>query len=271
MAPARHVPTKMSSSSPRLISNPTLPSLSLAWTRFIFPEPSSSSVPVNPERERANSARTSLGSPATSSVPTHTPGSRAGGASWQAESERKRTVRCMQFIAGLRAQNRPGGKSGNRIGTKRTSAGITRPARPLLDDLPQTLAVGAARHQLRSVAEDHRVFPVKPGLEALDGVDVDDRRPVHAEEAIGIEALLEAPERVPQEVLLAAGVDLHVVSRRLQPLDVGDADEVHRLAGADGDALLRAPLGPDGFQQREDVRLDAAARGLRQLLQHVRH
>src|SRR5438105_2456461 len=164
-----------------------------------------------------------------------------------------------------------GGKAATGSGRVGLSAGSAGRRSLLLEDLPQTLAVRAARHQPRSVAEDDGILAVEPGLEPLDGIDVDDRGPVHAQEAIRIEPLLEALEAVAQEVLPAAGVDLHVVARGLEPLDVGDADEVHRLAGADGDALLRAPLGADRLKEREDFRFDAAARGLRQLLEDVAH
>src|SRR5437660_1701620 len=211
--------------------------------------------------------------PPVFSVPTQRPGSRRGGASrWHAESERNSTVRWMQCIVGLPLSNIvQGGKAATGSGRVGLSAGSAGRRSLLLEDLPQTLAVRAARHQPRSVAEDDGILAVEPGLEPLDGIDVDDRGPVHAQEAIRIEPLLEALEAVAQEVLPAAGVDLHVVARGLEPLDVGDADEVHRLAGADDDALLRAPLGADRLKEREDFRLDAAARGLRQLLEDVAH
>src|SRR5207237_1792531 len=97
------------------------------------------------------------------------------------------------------------------------------------------------------------------------------RRAMHAQEPVGIEPLLEVLEGIAQEVLLPARVDLDVVAGGLEPLDVGDAHEVHGLAAADGDAPLRAALGADRCEQREKFAVDAYGSGPLQLLQRMVH
>src|SRR4051812_48621708 len=182
--------------------------------------------------------------------PLHTLGGDASGR--QTEIESQNMVISTQLMFDLRAREWPGGKKRQ---PDWDEADRRRDQRALLDDLAQPLAVGAARHQPGAVAQDDRVLAVEPGFEALDGIDIDDRRAMHAQEAVGIEALLEVLEGVAKEVLLPAGVDLDVVAGSLEPLDVGDAHEVHGLAAADGDATLRAPLGADRCEKRKDLRV----------------
>src|SRR5213078_4881902 len=84
------------------------------------------------------------------------------------------------------------------------------------------------RSQLGPVLEMHHVFPVEPRLQLLDPVHVDDRRAMHAHEAVRGEAGLEALELLPYDVRLAARVQLHVLAVSFDP--VQPARSTHRLS-----------------------------------------
>src|SRR5437773_3092015 len=82
----------------------------------------------------------------------------------------------------------------------------------------QSFAVGRARRQLRAVLQNHHVFTMKPWLQLFDAIDVDDRRPVHAHEAVRGEAGLEALELLAHDVGLTPHVELHVFAVGLDPV-----------------------------------------------------
>src|SRR5215472_1675369 len=141
----------------------------------------------------------------------------------------------------------------------------------LADQGSQSFAVGSARGQLGSVAQDDRVFAVKPRLEPLDRINVDHRGPMDAQEAVGIQSLLEALETVSQHVLLRADMYFDVIAGRLEPIDFSDANEVDSLLRSDGDSALGFLLRTNRFQQRQKTRLDSRAVRLLQPPKHVLH
>src|SRR5262249_32033003 len=65
-------------------------------------------------------------------------------------------------------------------------------ALPLFHQAAQPLAVVAARLQPGAVAQHHHVLPMKPRQQPRDRIEIDDRRSVDPQKALGIEPLLEA-------------------------------------------------------------------------------
>src|SRR2546422_530326 len=63
-----------------------------------------------------------------------------------------------------------------------------------LDYPMQRFAMRGTRREFGTVLKVHHVFPVEPRLQLLDPVHVDDRRAMHAHEAVRGEAWLEALE-----------------------------------------------------------------------------
>jgi hypothetical protein len=86
-------------------------------------------------------------------------------------------------------------------------------------------------HQLAAgrIFQDDAILAVRPRLQLVDRVDVDDRRSVDARELAGIEPALYGVERAAHDVGVALGVQQHVVARRLEPGDRLGRDE-HRGA-----------------------------------------
>ena len=58
------------------------------------------------------------------------------------------------------------------------------------------VAVAAARRQPGAVVENHGELAVRPGLQLLDAIDIDNRRAVNAEKARGVELALHAAHGV---------------------------------------------------------------------------
>src|SRR5690606_37409473 len=77
---------------------------------------------------------------------------------------------------------------------------------------------------------------VEPRLDLADAGDVHDRRTVDAYEVVRGKRRLERRERLPDDVRLVLRVDLDVVARRLEPLDVLDVQEGHAPARSDRQA-----------------------------------
>src|SRR5260370_6523568 len=112
---------------------------------------------------------------------------------------------------------------------------------------------------------------MKPSLQSLNGVDVDDGCTVNSQKPIGVQALLEIFESVAQRMLLRARVELEVVARGLYPVDLRNADEIDSLFGPNGDAILSLAVSSDGFQQRHQLRRERAVILLAKPLQNVLH
>jgi hypothetical protein len=115
------------------------------------------------------------------------------------------------------------------------------------------------------VLEDHAVLAVEPALQLLHAVHVHDRGAVDAQEALGIEALLESVHRGAEGIALAPRVEEHTVPGRLHEVHVAEPYEAAAIAG-----LHEQPLGPPAsFAEMGDEpsrALGAAA----ELLLHLR-
>ena len=96
----------------------------------------------------------------------------------------------------------------------------------------ERVAVPAAEGQTRAVPEQQHVLAVERRPQLLHAVDIDDRRAMDADELVRVELRLEPAHRLAREMRLRTDVQRHVVSRRLAPVDVGDAHEIHAAAGS---------------------------------------
>src|SRR6266487_2743725 len=120
----------------------------------------------------------------------------------------------------------------------------------LLDYPMQRFAMRGTRREFGTVLKVHHVFPVEPRLELLDPVHVDDRRAMHAHEAVRGEAWLEALELLPYDVRLAARMQLHVLAVGFDPVDLARLQERHLAAGADHQPIEREVARGEGVEQR---------------------
>src|SRR6266702_3418875 len=81
-----------------------------------------------------------------------------------------------------------------------------------LDYPMQRFAMRGTRREFGTVLEMHHVFHVEPRLQLLDPVHVDDRRAMHAHEAVRGEAWRRAVELLPYAVRVAPRVQLHALA-----------------------------------------------------------
>src|SRR5229473_2860358 len=255
--------------------------------------PGRSSVPASPVAVRLNFARMKRMSFSTSRLPTQCPSS-GSAASRIAQAEKTNAHptaaavnlqklvpidirhRAMWILqASFAPDETTTHKGRNSAVTTGRAGGMNRPASmmsALTDQASQSLAVGAAGSELCSIAQEDRVLTMEPRLESLDAVEIDHRRSMDAQKAIGIQSFLEALQTVSKQVLLRANMDLDVIAERLEPIDFGDSDEIDPLLGSDRDPALSLSLRADRFQQRQKTRLDSgAAVGLPQSSQRMFH
>src|SRR5262249_52782558 len=105
------------------------------------------------------------------------------------------------------------------------------------DGLPQSLlelrAEAAADGHPLSVGEDQHRLAVEERLDLADPVHVDDRAAMHAKEDGGIQPGLELVHRLPDQARGLAGVDVDVVTRGLDPVDVANAEDLDASVGLD--------------------------------------
>src|SRR6516225_1605421 len=118
------------------------------------------------------------------------------------------------------------------------------------DQLAQLLVAAAADRHALAAAQARGVAVGAGALDRLQVRQADDERAVHAQEAGGVELLLDLGDALRLEVALAVGVDGEVVALGLDALDLLDRDHVHLLAVADQDALQRRAAAGD---QRVDA------------------
>src|SRR5580704_12503026 len=88
------------------------------------------------------------------------------------------------------------------------------------DQVGEAGQVASSQGQLLAAAQQHQVLAAAAALDLGDGVQVDDDRAVDAQEAPGGERALEVADLLAHLIHLPAGVQLDVVGRRLDPLDV---------------------------------------------------
>src|SRR5215471_7472080 len=143
-------------------------------------------------------------------------------------------------------------RSGNPSGTNWTLQEIGRLDCRISDSAEQgsqLFAVVAAGSQLGSVSEHHHVFAVKPRLQPLNEINVDDHGTVHAKKSRRVQSLLEFFERFTQDMLLSARVEPKVVARGLDPVDVRHPQKIDASFGADRNAIAKWALRSDRLQQ----------------------
>lgn len=101
------------------------------------------------------------------------------------------------------------------------------------EEVEDLFAVGAGQGEFGAVVEHDDVFTVEPGAEFLDAVGVDNCRAVDAEEAAGVEALLDRGHGFANEVGFAADVEGDIVVGGFDPVDFVLTDEEHAAGGFD--------------------------------------
>src|SRR5712672_1630435 len=104
---------------------------------------------------------------------------------------------------------------------------LCRSARADTQPALQAPAKSAAQSQSRSGLQHHLVFAVVLGFQALDPLEVDDRRTMDAAELLRVELALELDEAAAQHVCSRADVKACVIVGGLDPVDVCDLDEQH--------------------------------------------
>src|SRR4051812_16249430 len=115
------------------------------------------------------------------------------------------------------------------FGTARTDSGASRGANPV--------AERAAHRQARAVAQHHLAVAVRGRDELHHALHVHDRGAMHADELRGIEFLLDRLQRRPDEMRRAAGVQLHVVVSRRDPVDFLGAQKEDASRRLDDESL----------------------------------
>jgi hypothetical protein len=75
------------------------------------------------------------------------------------------------------------------------------------------------REQL-AVAQAHSVVAIEQWLQFLDGVEVHDGRAADTQETVGGQVGFQSRQSLPEQVVLATDVELHVVTLGLEPVDV---------------------------------------------------
>src|SRR4029078_7530657 len=122
----------------------------------------------------------------------------------------------------------------------------------------QASAEHAAGGETCPVAHDDDVLAVEPRLELLDAIDVDDRRAMNAPERLGIEALFHVLHAFAQQVGVVLRVNLHVVARRFDPVDLLGAHEENAPARFHDQPLGVFPLFVKLLEQRDEARIESA-------------
>ena len=84
----------------------------------------------------------------------------------------------------------------------------------------ERLAVGAAHSEVRAVLQSEAAIAVGKGLNPGNPVELDDRRPVNAQELCAIEPALQQVKRLPEQVHLFADVQPGIVADCLNPIDL---------------------------------------------------
>src|SRR5687768_521912 len=132
------------------------------------------------------------------------------------------------------------------------------------------LAARAAHAEARTALELHLVVAARPAVKGVDEVDAHDDGAMDAQEALGIESLLERVDRLADEVGTLAGVELDVGPAGRDVLDLRDRNDAHLPAHLDGDPLEIRSLGPCRRPGRRvrPVRLSRCRRCARTAIEH---
>jgi hypothetical protein len=105
----------------------------------------------------------------------------------------------------------------------------------MLQRLPQPplqlRSVGPTDSRPASVLQHHFELPVRNGFEPQNAFDVDDGRPVHPNEAHGVQFFAEVMQRGTAQELLAADVQIDLDPGSLDPVDIHDSHEPSRPSG----------------------------------------
>jgi hypothetical protein len=134
----------------------------------------------------------------------------------------------------------------------RRSPIVVSPSRAV-EERREALVTAPAHRQAPAVLEDHDAAVARQRLDPGDPRQVDDERAVNPHEDLRIELRLDFGQRLLLQVLLAAGVEAHVVVAGLDEVERVDVDDVDLGAVADEDALGGAALA-DRRTQRGDRR-----------------
>src|SRR4051812_30246408 len=102
---------------------------------------------------------------------------------------------------------------------KATAHAASARAEGLLQQGADAIAVGAAGGQPRAVVENDDIVTFDPRLDFANALDVDDRRAMNTDESRA-ESRLDMRHGLAQYVRRAAGVNLHRIVRRVDPIDL---------------------------------------------------
>ena len=132
-------------------------------------------------------------------------------------------------------------------------------ARCVADGALKVGAVVTAEGELLAVFHDDAVFAVKPGLHFLDPVDLHNRRAMNAPELLWVELLFQTADRLAQQIAFLVIVDAHVVSFRLDAVNVLHVKKEDATAVLDHESLEMTRSTLQLFQQRKNVTVSFAA------------
>src|SRR5213075_2756116 len=84
----------------------------------------------------------------------------------------------------------------------------------------QALAITARQGQLHAFAQEDAILAVKPRLQFLYAINIDDSRAMHAHELARVELRFERRDGVAQQVRFFAGVQAHVIAFGFEPINL---------------------------------------------------
>src|SRR5262245_10252730 len=126
-----------------------------------------------------------------------------------------------------------------------------------IDDAVQCLTVRRTRRQFGPILQNHDVLPMKPRLQLLDPIDVDDRRPVHAHKPVRSQSLLQPGQRVADDVRFTPHMQNCMLAVRLNPVDLTRLEKRHLAPRADDESIDRPFV-----EEAEQVTLGGASQSL---------
>lgn len=95
------------------------------------------------------------------------------------------------------------------------------------------VALITAHAQLLTILQDDEVMTVEPGLDLADAADVDDGGAMDANELAGIQSGFESCQCLPDLIMTSAGMELRIVARGGDPVDIFYVDWYDAAIGRD--------------------------------------
>ncbi len=126
----------------------------------------------------------------------------------------------------------------------------------IFKEFDKSFSIIPAQREFGPVAQDHCIIAAEHRVKLFDPVDVNNRRPVYAEESVRIELCFDAVHRFAYHVSLAADVKLYIISGSLYPVDLVRLEEKHAAGSLYDEAfeifLFRLQIGDKRRQSLVD-------------------